>query len=124
MSDVTQAERYGLTISRLEQITRAGYHVKITWECEFDDACIVDQKPEMLTHHIISQIPLCARDSLYGGRTEAMRLHYKVQEDEAIQYVDVTILYPYICKYFKFPFVHPLIHVGNVYIDKEACLRV
>jgi hypothetical protein len=34
------------------------------------------------------------------------------------------ILYPYICKYFKFPVGHPIIHVGCVSKDIEACLRM
>ena len=41
--------------------------------------------------------------SLYGGRTEAMRLHHAAGAGETIQYVDVMSLYPYVCKYFKFP---------------------
>jgi hypothetical protein len=54
------------------------------------------------------------------GRTEATRLHYKVRENEIIQYVDVMSMYPHICKYFKFPLGHPIIHVGDVCKDKEA----
>jgi len=30
-------ERYERTMSRLEQITRAGYQVKVHWECEFEE---------------------------------------------------------------------------------------
>ena len=53
-----------------------------------------------------------------------MRLHYKIKEDEeTVQYCDVMSLYPYICKYFKFPIGHPIIHVGDAYADIEACLR-
>ena len=33
-------------------------------------------------------------------------------------------LYPYICKYFKFPIVHPVIHVGDACKDKDACLQM
>jgi len=40
------AERYERTMSRLEQMTRPGYQVKVQWECEFDDA----GKPELLAH--------------------------------------------------------------------------
>jgi len=53
-----------------------------------------------------------------------MRLHFKVQENKTIQYVDVMSLYPYIYKYFKFPVGHPVIHVGDVCKDKETCLRM
>ena len=38
----TFAERYERTMSRNEQITAAGYTVKLIWECEFDAAKIVE----------------------------------------------------------------------------------
>ena len=53
-----------------------------------------------------------------------MRLHYKSWEEESIQYVDVTSLNPYICKYFKFPVGQPVIHVRHACKDNEACLRL
>jgi len=82
-------------MSRLEQIKRAKYLVMVQWECEFDGA----GRPAV--HHS----PLRTRDALYGGRTEALRLHYKARENETIQYVDVMSLYLYICKYLKLPYV-------------------
>jgi len=121
----TLAERYERTMSRLEQITREGYQVKIEWECELDESGIVRQNPELLNHPIVRQSPLRTRDTLLGGRTETMHLHYKGNDnDETIQYVDVMSLYPYICKYFKFPVGHPVIHVGDASRDIEACLRM
>ena len=99
----TLAARYDQTMARLEQITRAGYQVKIQLECLFDDAGIAT--PELLAHPTVCKSPLCTRDALYGGRTEAMRLHYKAREGENIQYVDVMILYPYIWKYSSSPWV-------------------
>ena len=53
-----------------------------------------------------------------------MSLYNKVRQIETIQYVDVVNLYTYICKYYKFPIGHPVIHVGNACKDKEACLRM
>jgi len=53
----TLAERYVRTMSRLEQITRSGYLVKVQWECEFDESGIVKQKPQLLTHPIVQQSP-------------------------------------------------------------------
>ena len=49
-------------MSRLEQITRAGYQVKFKWECEFDDA----GGPELPAHPIVQQSPLRNRDAFYG----------------------------------------------------------
>jgi len=70
--------------------------------------------------------PLHIRDALYGGRTEALCLHYKIAENEkeTIQYCDVMSLYPYLCKYFKFPIGHPVVHVGDTCKDIRACLQM
>jgi len=114
----TLVERYERTMSRLEQIIREGYQVKVQWECEFEE------KLELLTHPLVRQSPLCTRDALYGGRTEAMRLHFKVRDNETMQYVNVMILYPYISKYYKFTIGHLLIYVEAACNDAEACLRI
>jgi len=58
MSGDTLTERYESTMSRLEQITRPGYLVKVHWEGEFDYTSIVEQKTELLTHPIVEQILL------------------------------------------------------------------
>jgi len=80
--------------------------------------------PDLKTHPVVLHSPLNTRDALYGGRTEAMRFHYKVREgEETVQYVDVTSLYPYLCMYFKFPLGHLAIHVGDAYQSTEAMKR-
>jgi len=122
MNEDTLAERYERTMSRIEQITRAGYQAKVQWECEFDASKIVEQKLELLTHPIVQHSPLKTRNALYGGRTEAMFLHYKVEDNETIQYCDNMNLY--ICKYYKFPTEHPVIHVGETCINVQACLQM
>jgi len=120
----TLAERYECTLARIEQITQAVYQVKIQWECEFDEEGIVNQKPKLLTHPIAEQSPLHTRDVPHMGRTEAMRLHYKAHENDTIQYVIVMSLYPFICKYYKLPIGHQIIHVGDACKNKEACLQM
>ena len=75
----TLAERYEQTLARIELIKRAGYHVKIQWECKFDETKIVEQKPELLVQPIVKHAPLITRDAMYASRTEAMRLHYKIR---------------------------------------------
>jgi len=84
----------------------------------------VKQKTELLAHPIALQSPLRPRDALYGGRSEAIRLHHKARDNETIQYIDVTSLYPYIRENFKFPMCHPIIHVGDACKDIEGCLRM
>jgi hypothetical protein len=68
--------------------------VEVQWECDFDRD-ILPKHAELKAQPIVQYSPLKTRDALYGGRTEAMRLHYKIQEgEETIQYVDVI---PCIC---------------------------
>jgi len=76
----------------------------------------------MPTHPIVSQSTLCTSDALYGERNEAMRLRYKVKENETIQYVEVMSLYTYSYKNFNFPSIHTVIHVGNACRDIKAFL--
>jgi len=54
-----------------------------------------------------------------------MCLYYKIKEgEESVRYCDIMSLQPYICKYFKFPIGHPIIHVGDACADIEACLKI
>ena len=125
LGEDTLADRYERTMARLELITNAGYTVKVMWECEFQESRLTEIKPHLLTHPLVTHSPLHTRDALYGGRTEAMGLHYKVEENrETIQYCDIMSLYPYICKYSKFPIGHPMIHVGDTSKNVDACLRM
>ena len=74
----TLAARYEQIIALLEQITCAGYQVKVQWECEIDDADM--ETPELLGHPTVCQSPMCTLDALYGGRTKALHLHYKARD--------------------------------------------
>jgi len=40
-------------------------------------------------------------------------LHYKPKEGEKIKYIDICSLYPFVCKYGKFPIGHPEVIVGH-----------
>jgi hypothetical protein len=122
MAGDTLAERYEKTMARLAKITEAEYQVEVQWECEFDKG-ILPAHPELDAHPILLHEPLNTWDALYGGRNEAMWLHYKAAEGETIQYVNVTSVYPYICNYFKFPISHPVIHAGDDCADTDPMLQ-
>ena len=118
----TQAERYEKIMARLQQLTGLGYTVEVVWECQFDRDNL-PHHPE-LKHPIVQSGLPKTRDTLYGGRTESMFLHYKIGEGETIQYYDVMRIYPYVCKYFKFPLGHPKIHVCDACPDKHLMLSM
>ena len=111
-------------MKRIEQIASGGYKAKIQWECKFDESKIVELKAELLKHSIVQHSPLKTRDVLYGGRIEAMHLHYKTRGNDTIEYCDVISLYPYICKNFKFQIDHPVVPVGDTCKNVEACLKM
>ena len=69
---------------RLERITRACYQVEVEWECHFDSE-IIHHHPYLKTHPVVLHSPLNTWDALYRGRTEVLRLHYKVKEGKSIQ---------------------------------------
>ncbi|XP_076840662.1 uncharacterized protein LOC143485207 isoform X1 [Brachyhypopomus gauderio] len=49
------------------------------------------------------------RDALFGGRTNALHLHYVAQPGEKIEYYDFTSLYPFVNKTKTYPVGHPTI---------------
>lgn len=60
----------------------------------------------------------------YGGRTGNCKEFYEAGEGEKIKYVDICSLYPWACKYGKFPIGHPEVIVGNddcSKLDLSAC---
>jgi hypothetical protein len=70
-----------------------------------------DLENELCSHPFVKNTPINIRDALYGGRTEATKMWYKVKQGEEIHYSDV-IIYPFICKKGKFPIGHPGVYVG------------
>ena len=122
MGGDTLAEIYERTITRIEQITQAGLQFTSQLKCEFDEAGIVNQKPELPTHPIVEQWPLHNRNALYGGRTEGMRLHYKARENETVQYVYVMSLYPFFANITSFQSAIPTLKQGTRVSNwKHAC---
>jgi hypothetical protein len=110
-------------MTRLEQITKAGYEVEIMWECEFDRN-ILPKRPELRINPLLEHAPLNTRDALYGVRTEAMSLHKKIEEgQDTIEYCDVMSIYPYICKYVMFSIGHPVIYASDECRDATAMLK-
>jgi hypothetical protein len=59
------------------------------------------------------RLPMDPREAFYGGRTNAAWLYYRCNRGEKIQYIDIVSLYPWVCKYGKFPIGHPEIVTEN-----------
>jgi hypothetical protein len=74
----------------------------------------------------VKKAPIKICDALYGGITEATETYRRVKNEEKIRYVDVISLYPYICKYAKFPVGYPKVYGGadspHEFLTKEGVI--
>jgi hypothetical protein len=102
------------TVARLEKIRDAGYKVVSILGYEFKKLWCnyPGLENELSSHPYVKNSPINIRDALYGDRTEATKTWYRTQQGEEIHYVNVISLYPYHCKYGKFPVDQPKVCVG------------
>lgn len=107
--------RYEATMAKTDRLRNLGYDVIEMWECGFRKQ--IAQNSEIReyseNHPLVTSRPLNPRDSFYGGRTGNTFKYYKIKDDEKIKYVDICSLYPWACKYGKFPIGHPKVFVGE-----------
>ncbi|KAK0153088.1 putative DNA polymerase [Merluccius polli] len=91
-------------------------HVRVMWECEWEQAKTTDQTLQDFLKNYNAPERLNPRHALFGGRTNAYKLHCKVAEGEKIQYYDFTSLYPTVQAQKSYPIGHPKI----IFRDFEA----
>ena len=100
---------YDLTLKKKSDLRRLGYKYVCIWECEYLKQLKVDVAMRDFGKNLDLQTRLNPWDSFFGGRTNANRLHCRVQDGEEIKYVDVISLYPFVNKYAMYPVGHPKI---------------
>ena len=96
------------TLQKIERLTQLGYTIKEMWECEWQQKIQTDARISDFVSNLDIVTPLDPREAFFGGRTNAIKLHHKVQGDEEIHYKDMISLYP--CANLKYPYPvgHPL----------------
>lgn len=110
---------YDRHCKRINVLKANCYHLEEIWECDFDRLVESDIFLLQIKNNLRVRSPLEPRNALFGGRTNALRLHYKTKPGEKINYVDFTSLYPFVQKYKKYPIHHPEIITSNFLdIDK------
>ena len=98
---VYHGQVYATTRKIQEDILRSGYALREMWECKFQKE--KKKKNLRMNPDLAARMPLNPRDSYYGGRTNAVKLYYKVTGEEKIKYVDVTSMYPYVMMNGEYP---------------------
>jgi len=103
------SELFALTQKKQQVLESLGYTVVTKWELEF----LADLKTNLKLKEYVESLDLVdrlnPRDSFFGGRTNALKLHYLAQPHEEVRYADFTSLYPYVNKYKEYPVGHPQI---------------
>lgn len=119
MTGRTMDDSYLASMSRLTELeNNTGANIVLQWEHQYDRQLKdnADFKTFVQTDQRDIQDPLNPREALYGGRTNATRLFCDIADTKSyqeIRYVDVCSLYPWVCKYAKFPKGHPEIITEN-----------
>ena len=89
----TMAQCYALTVAKKVHLEKMGYTVVTMWEHDFHNSIQNDPDLQTFVKSVKKEGRLEPRDSFFGGRTNASKLHYKVKGEEQLKYVDFTSLY-------------------------------
>lgn len=93
--------------TRIQQLSQLGYRVKEMWECEWNHMIQADPQLKQFIYTLDIATPLNPREAFFGGRTNAIKFHHKVQENEKIHYSNMILLYPCANLEFDYPIGHP-----------------
>jgi hypothetical protein len=77
------------TEARDQMLKDAGFHVVTMWEHDYDSKIRHEPEFREFCKGVVVLEPMNPRAAFYGGRTNAVKLHHKVQGDEEIRYYDV-----------------------------------
>ena len=100
---------YQLTQRKTEMLRKAGYTVKVEWECIFKQKLANDPVLQDMVKKLEWSAPLNPKDALFGGRTGLSCCYHKSVPRKRIDYIDYTSLYPWANKYGTYPLGHPTI---------------
>ena len=108
--DRTLYELYEATEAKMLRLQRAGFQVKVQWECAWNKEMKSTPSIQSFLSTLVTTPPLQPRDAFFGGRTGAVALYHRAGPGEKIYYVDVTSLYPWVNKTARYPLGHPTIY--------------
>ena len=100
-------ELYALTTKKRQELKDLGFRYVEMWEHDFQDQLKNNPELSLFVSTLDLQERLDPRDSFFGGRTNATKLHYKTQDNEQVRYVDFTSLYPFVNSRCAYPSGHP-----------------
>lgn len=104
---VTYRQLWLDTQARTKALQELNLEVIEIWGCQWDAMKKNCPDVQEFVQQLQLVTPLNARDCFFGGRTNATKLFYDIEQGEKIKYVDFTSLYPSVNKYGWYPVGHP-----------------
>lgn len=105
-------ELWVLTLKK-QYIKSQGMKLVSIWGYEFNEMLQGNESARTFVDSLDLQDRLNPRDSFFGGRTNATKLFFKVNNDEKIHYLDFCSLFPSVNKYAKYPLREPQVITQN-----------
>ncbi|XP_074653614.1 uncharacterized protein LOC141907771 [Tubulanus polymorphus] len=107
-------ELYQSTNQKTDFLRSRGYTVVTLWEHAYIEMLANDVGfREFVVGNTDIVDGIDPRDAFFGGRTNAIKLHHVVENDERIKYIDICSLYPFVNKHCSYPIGHPIIVTEN-----------
>lgn len=99
-----ESRKYDFQVSKENAIRAAGFTLVSMWECEWRKLkkkhgpvrTFFEENP------VLWETPIEVRDAFFGGRTNALRLHFKAPPGVVAEYYDVNGMYSYINKHAEY----------------------
>ncbi|XP_062597068.1 uncharacterized protein LOC134258520 [Saccostrea cucullata] len=112
-TDQSMDELLALTFKKKKYIESLGMNYVEIWEHDFYKLLARNDSTRRFIESLDIQERLNPRESFFGGRTNAVKLHYKAKDGEKIHYLDFCSLYPSVNKYARYPIKEPTIITNN-----------
>lgn len=74
------------TRNKINRLTDLGYRVYEMWECEWNQMKNNNPQVKQFVDKLDIVTPLNPREAPFGGRTNAIKLHHRIEGDEQIYY--------------------------------------
>ena len=114
VNQMTMADLYQRTLEKKHYLESLGFTYISIWKCEFDREILDNLDVKSFVDKVNFVTPLETREAFAGGRTEAFKVYHEAKGNEAINYYDMTSLYPYINKMGKAVLGHPMVITENI----------
>lgn len=113
LTNITAEEAFSRTLEKQKFLEQSKFNLVTIWQCDLNKQLEDNSEMKSFFDSLEKYEPIKPNQALYGGRTSAVKLYHKCQNNEKIFYYDIISLYPFCNKYSAYPVGHPEIITEN-----------